>query len=146
MDRENVLSKLAGLTRLPANELKDMWRDLFGKEPPTFNRNFMEARIAYRIQELAFGGDVAKITKRIKNINQHNHDKKFRREAYRPPVGTVLVREYQSIEHRVRVMHDGFEYQGMKFTSLSAVAYKITGTKWNGLAFFGLKSEKRMKL
>jgi hypothetical protein len=92
MDRENVLSKLAGLTRLPANELKDMWRDLFGKEPPTFNRNFMEARIAYRIQELAFGGDVEKITKRIKNINQHNHDKKFRREAYRPPVGTVLSR------------------------------------------------------
>jgi len=141
-NRENVLSKIVQLTRLPLDELRTLWLDLFEKEAPPFNRNFLEARLAYRLQEVAFGGISDETLQRLKNRNQKNENDRFRRESVKPPVGTVLVREFKDVEHRVRVMHDGFEYQGMKYRSLTAIAHKITGTSWNGLRFFGLKSER----
>jgi hypothetical protein len=60
----------------------------------------------------------------------------------RPITGTVLVREWQGVEHRITVLDDGYEYQGRPYKSLSAVARAITGTRWNGLVFFGLKSQR----
>lgn len=139
-NRENVLSKIAQLTRLPLDELRTLWLDLFEKEAPPFNRNFLEARLAYRLQEVAFGGIANETMQRIKNHNQKNTNDRSRREAVKPPVGTVLVREFKNVEHRVRVLHDGFDYQGIKYRSLTAIAHKITGTSWNGLRFFGLKT------
>ncbi len=58
----------------------------------------------------------------------------------RPIAGTRLIREWQGVEHCVTVLHDGFEYQGRPYRSLSAIARAITGTRWNGWVFFGLKS------
>jgi len=58
----------------------------------------------------------------------------------RPIAGTRLIREYQGVEHCVTVRDDDFEYQGRPFKSLSAIARDITGTRWNGLLFFGLKN------
>jgi hypothetical protein len=56
--------------------------------------------------------------------------------------GTRLVRDYRGVEHTVTVLHDGFEWQGRPYRSLSAIARAITGTRWNGWSFFGLKSHR----
>ena len=60
-----------------------------------------------------------------------------------PVVGTRLIREWQGVEHTVTVLDDGFEYQGRPYKSLSAIARAITGTRWNGYRFFGLRERKR---
>ena len=56
-----------------------------------------------------------------------------------PVVGTQLIREWRGVEHKVTVLADGFEWEGRRYKSLSAVARAITGTRWNGLIFFGVK-------
>jgi hypothetical protein len=60
-----------------------------------------------------------------------------------PVVGTRLVREWNGIEHTVTVLRDGFEFAGRKYKSLSAIARAITGTRWNGWRFFGIREIKR---
>jgi hypothetical protein len=60
-----------------------------------------------------------------------------------PSIGRTLMREHAGAMHKVKVRADGFEYQGRQFPSLSAVAFAITGTRWNGFAFFGLQGAKR---
>ena len=60
------------------------------------------------------------------------------RKGDRPIVGTRLIREWKGVEHAVTVLADGYEYQGRRYKSLSAIARAITGTRWNGPAFFGL--------
>jgi hypothetical protein len=60
----------------------------------------------------------------------------------RPVAGTLLIREYQGVEHVVSVLTDGFAWQGRPYQSLSAIARAITGTRWNGWAFFGLRSTR----
>ena len=60
----------------------------------------------------------------------------------RPIAGTRLIREYQGVEHCVTVRDEDFEYQGRPYKSLSAIARAITGTRWNGLLFFGLKNRQ----
>lgn len=142
LSRENIISKIAGLAQLSLEELRTLWRELYEKEPPAFNRNFLEARLAYRIQEIAYGGISDETLQRLKNLNQKKEADKFNKEAFKPPIGTVLVREFQGVEHRVHVLHDGFDYQGVKYRSLTAVAYKITGSSWSGLRFFGLRNDR----
>ena len=65
-----------------------------------------------------------------------------RRADERPIAGTRLMREYQGVEHPVTVLQDGYEWQGRPYKSLSAIARAITGTRWNGLVFFGLKNRR----
>jgi hypothetical protein len=60
----------------------------------------------------------------------------------KPITGTRLIREYHGVEHSVTVLHDGYEYQGRPYQSLSAIARAITGTRWNGWLFFGLKNRR----
>jgi hypothetical protein len=68
-----------------------------------------------------------------------------RRGMNRPIAGTVLVREWQGVEHRITVLNDGYEYQGRPYQSLSAIARAITGTRWNGWVFFALKNQRASK-
>jgi hypothetical protein len=101
--------------------------------------------LAYRIQELAYGGLKPETLKRLKALGEQldGVDPKRRRQPAndRPVAGTRLIREYQGVEHCVTVRDDDFEYQGRPFKSLSAVARAITRTRWNGLVFFGLKRQ-----
>ena len=62
------------------------------------------------------------------------------RKSDRPITGTRLIREWQGVEHTATVLADGYEYQGRPYRSLSAIARAITGTRWNGPAFFGLRN------
>jgi Protein of unknown function (DUF2924) len=141
----SVLTQLAALKSAPIADLKQKWRDLFDREAPPYNRRFLESRLAYRIQELAYGGLSAEALERLDALAGELEGKSRRRSALasRPIAGTCLIREWKGVEHRVTVGHSDFEYQGRPYRSLSAIAKCITGTQWNGLVFFGLKNTRK---
>jgi hypothetical protein len=144
--RMQVLRRLAALQTATTAELKDEWRALFGTESPPFNRAFLQSRLAYRIQELAFGGLKPETVARLEAIGERldggNVVLRRIRADDRPIAGTKLVREHQGIEHVVTVLLDGFEFEGRPYRSLSAIARAITGTRWNGWSFFGLNRQR----
>ena len=126
--------------------MKQQWQQLFDTPPPPFSRRFLESRLAYRIQELAYGGlkpsTVARLEALGEQLDGGKVDVRRQRANERPVAGTRLIREYQGIEHTVTVRDQDFEHQGRPYKSLSAIARAITGTQWNGLTFFGLKSPR----
>ncbi len=140
----DVLGRLAALQTLPTAELKRQWRELFGTEPPPFNKAYLVSRLSYRVQELAYGGlrpeTRARLEAQGEQLDGGNVVLRRIRADGRPVAGTQLVREHGGVEHTVTVLPDGFEFEGRPYRSLSAIARAITGTRWNGWAFFGLKS------
>ena len=100
------------------------------------------SRLAYRVQELAYGGLKPETLARLDALGEQFDGGKVSvrrmRGDDRPIAGTQLIREYQGVEHVVTVMRDGYDYQGRPYQSLSAIARHITGTRWNGRVFFGL--------
>ena len=146
--KTSVLAQLAALKGAPAAALKARWRELFDSEPPAYNRRFLESRLAYRIQELAYGGlsreSLERLTAMAKQYATRDRAERKARPL-RPIAGTRLIREWQGVEHGVTVRADDFEYQGRPYKSLSSVAREITGTKWNGWVFFGLKNQQGRK-
>ena len=141
--RDQVLSRLAALQTAPAAELKAQWRALFGKEPPPFNRPYLVSRLSYRVQELAYGGLKPETRARLEALGERldggNVVLRRIRADSRPLPGTRLIREHGGIQHVVTVRADDFEFEGRPYQSLSAIARHITGTRWNGWTFFGLK-------
>ena len=141
---DTVLARVAALKTTPTPALKEQWRELFGKEPPPYNRRFLESRLAYRIQEFAYGGLKKETIERLETLGEQldggNIVVRRTRVDNRPIAGTRLIREWQGVEHCVTVLQDGYEYGGRPYKSLSAVARSITGTRWNGWVFFGLKN------
>src|ERR1051326_7042969 len=142
---KSVLAQIGALKSMDAKALKVRWRELFDTEPPPYNRKFLESRLAYRVQELAYGGLKPATVERLAALARQGGGKATAGAPMgpqRPITGTRLVREWQGVEHSVTVRDDGFEYQGRPFKSLSAIARQITGTRWNGLVFFGLKNQR----
>ena len=144
-----VLAQLAALPSKTTPELKQLWRDLYDREPPPYNKPFLVKRLAYRIQELAYGGlsarAEAKLDRLIAEEEARLNGKLPKRGRDRPIAGTRLIREWQGVEHTATVLDDGFEYQGRRYKSLSAVALAITGTRWNGPLFWGLRNYRSGK-
>jgi Protein of unknown function (DUF2924) len=137
---ESVAARVAALPKTPTPELKQMWRELFDGEPPGFSRNYLISRLAYRIQELAYGGLKPSTRTKLDALADTLDPKVARKRVVNGPVvGTQLIREWRGVEHKVTVLADGFEWEGRRYKSLSAVARAITGTRWNGLTFFGVK-------
>jgi hypothetical protein len=144
---DTVLAQLAALKTTPTPDLKKQWRQLFETEPPPYNRRFLESRLAYRIQELAYGGLKPETIRRLEALGEQLDGGKIAvrktRADERPIAGTRLIREWQGVEHTVTVMNDGYEWQGRPYKSLSAIARAIAGSRWNGWVFFGLKNHRR---
>ena len=143
----SVIAQIAALKRMPVPELKAQWQQLFDQPVPSYNRRFIESRLAYRLQELAFGGLKPETITRLEALGEQldggKIDVRRQRGDGRPIAGTRLVREWQGVEHTVTVLADDFEWQGRPYQSLSAIARAITGTQWNGWTFFGLKNRRR---
>ena len=139
----SVVTQITRLPSLDMQEIKMLWKRLFGGDTPNHNRAFLERRIAYQLQLIEF----RKVDRNLLESNQRrietlvrNGKLNQRSQDYRPPVGTVLTRLYQNVEHCVVVEADGqFAYQGRRYGSLSVIAREITGTRWSGPLFFGLK-------
>lgn len=145
----SVLKQIADLQNLSHQELVELWVTLHGSQPPAYNRQFIIKRLAYRIQEIAYGGlSDAAHAKMDAILERHDYDENAmptrtpRRGAVRPKnlpvIGSKLVRDWKGKRYEVTALHDGFEFDGRKYRSLTAIAKRITGTHWNGRAFFGL--------
>ncbi len=141
-----ILARVASLRTLTVQELRQEWRKLMESDPPLYNRRFLESRLAYRIQELAYGGLKPATIERLEVLGERldggNITLRRIRADDKPIAGTRLIREWQGAEHTVTVLREGYEWQGRPYKSLSAVARAITGTRWNGWVFFGLKNQR----
>lgn len=130
---QQIAIQIALLKQRTLPELQKMWGEYFSEPTISQNKEFFVSRIAYRIQELAYGGLPRE---QQKLIAQMYIPPEMRRNL--PPVGTRIIREYHQVEHSVVILSDGFEYKGMKFPTLSAIAKRITGKKISGRHFFGI--------
>lgn len=144
---EPILARLAALKAMSVNDLKAEWQVLFDAPAPNNSLRFLEGRLAYRIQELSYGGP-DKQTRRMLDLLANEVEGTLTRKAQiadprNPVVGTRLIREWNGVEHTITVLRDGFEWQGRPYKSLSAIARAITGTRWNGYRFFGLRARRR---
>lgn len=140
-----TVAQIAQLPHLPMEKLWALWDDLFDRRPGHHQRTYLESRIAYRLQERAFGGLSSHVRRKLEQIGQSGVVPSHKRRVDTELVpGTTLVREYNGLTYRVTVLDDArFDLDGRAFKSLSAVARAITGTSYSGPVFFGLKPTSR---
>lgn len=145
---ESVVARVTALKTASTANLKQLWRELFQQDAPPFNRRFLESRLAYRIQELAYGGLKRETIKRLEKLGDQldggKRDVRRRRTDNRPVAGTRLVRDWEGTPREVVVGLDYFEFEGKRYKSLSSIARTITGTNRNGWTFFGFASARGM--
>ncbi len=143
----SVITQLAALRQMTVVDLKAKWEAIIGTPAPNNSRSYLELRLGYRLQELSLGG-LSRESRRMLDLLADEIEGRIKRKSIisdprNPIVGTRLVRQWDGVEHTVTVMRDGFDWDGRKFKSLSAVAKAITGVHWNGYRFFGLREAKR---
>ena len=143
----SVIKQVAALPRMNGGELRKMYQEYFKEPPISSNKTYLVKQLAYRIQELADGGMSDALSKRLEALTggKKQPPKRDPKPEQLTQEGARLVREWKGVSHVVTVLPKGFEYQGQTFRSLSGVAFHITGTKWNGKVFFGLKKQGRAK-
>ncbi len=134
-DAVDLGAELAGLTMMSIDDLRSRWRMQTGKPAPAgFSKDLIARALAYRLQEQHLVGLDARDRRAVSMA--------ARAEAgviQHLKVGSVIVREYQGVLHEVMVVPDGLCWRGRTYTSLSTIAELITGTRWNGPRFFGLR-------
>ena len=141
---EEVEREIAALDSLAIASLRSRWREVYGNEPPLkVRRGFMARAVAYRLQELAFGGLKPATQKHLRKLADAQRSDSGETAALRPrpktlSPGTRLLREWNGTSQIVDVLSAGFGWRGKTYKTLSAVAVAITGTKWSGPKFFGL--------
>ncbi len=147
-----IAHEVARLRDAPVDELAALHLELAGEDPPTRHRGNLFRRVAWLVQAREYGGlddatqarlDAAVDALDIDLSRPPPSAPKRTRRGDGLAVGTVLTRTYKGREYAVTVTDEGFDYQGMTYASLSAVARVITGAKWNGKLFFGLTKRSR---
>jgi hypothetical protein len=140
-----ISAKLAELPYLPTPKLRDLWHELFAKPAhPKLRRDLMIPILAYRIQEKVYGGLKLSARKRLQKLAEElERDPKAQLQPNRHiKTGTKLIRQWQGETHEVLVVDRGFDYRNKRYVSLSEIARQITGTRWSGPLFFGLKQPR----
>ena len=143
---KQIRTELAGLENLPRKELVAVYKRLYRCPPPAYaHPRLLSLAIAHRCQELASGGRDRTLDRRLKRLSDELRTKGCLSTANCPPIklGTRLLREWEGETHTVTVEEDGFLYRDASYRSLSAIARAITGTRWSGPVFFGLKDGRR---
>ncbi len=154
---ETNLSQIMALRENSLDELKTKYEELFlGRKAPSNNKIFMWRKIAYRLQELEYGGISAETQSKIQQLIQQYdpiNNKALRpdaaiksrpkkndlsRDKRLPIPGTVITKEYKGISLQVKILKSGFEYNSKIYKSLTAIAKEVTGAHWNGYLFFNL--------
>jgi hypothetical protein len=157
MEQPLLNPDLAALPRLTTGELRVRYAEVFGDQPPTWNRVWMLKRLAWRLQAIAEGGLSERARRRAEELANDadlrlspprvkDADTSTERTTTKmlppqvddrlPPPGTILTRPYKGQMVQVQVLHSGFAYQGEVYPSLSAVAKAVTGSHCNGFLFF----------
>jgi hypothetical protein len=167
MRKQGRLPQIGDLPKMNARQLQAVHRELFGAEHPIANCQHLRRKIAWHVQALKDGGlpesvrQYAIAIARGTELRLRMSENASRRQAgvrleetatttvvqtldaRLPMPGSLIVKKYKTQTVVVKVLNEGFEYDGRRFTSLSAIAGEITGTRWNGFAFFGLEKEDR---
>jgi len=159
------LKEIEQLRRLTVNGLREKYRELFGEDSRSGNKDYLYRRIAWRLQanaegnlserarrralEIATDADLRiRAPKRFVDTEGHQRTAvtaiNGARDSRLPQAGTLLTREFKGNMHVVKVLIDGFEFEGRIYKSLSKIATEIAGTRWNGFTFFGLDREVRI--
>jgi hypothetical protein len=145
-DIEGLSAQIENLRTLAPEELDQSWRALFGIDRPRrMCGDLLIKALGYRLQEEAIGGLKPSTRSLLERWGRNGSERGPLAEPARTRLkaGTVLVREWHGVTHRVTVLEDGFDFHGERFRSLSEIARKITGVRWSGPLFFGLKSSAR---
>lgn len=137
-NQEAVRRQLLALANLDKTELRGKWLDLYGHNPPNYGTTFMRKRLAYRIQELFYGGISDTLKARLLAAREKPTQAK---NLMGLTPGTTLVKIWHNQKYKIAVLPKGFEFNGQVYRSLSAIALKITGTHWNAKRFFQIKDE-----
>jgi Protein of unknown function (DUF2924) len=140
---EELSAEIASLSKLDIDELRERWKGIYGKAPSReIGRSFLTRAIAYRLQERAHGG-LKPSTSRLlaRAVEDDGSDSSKKPRTRMAQSGTILIREWQGTAHRVTMLDDGVSFNGKRFRSLSEVAREITGSRWSGPRFFGLRSQ-----
>ncbi|MGO9440209.1 MAG: DUF2924 domain-containing protein [Terriglobales bacterium] len=143
-----LVHEIERLKRATGAELKERWRSLYGTERPRrISRDLLVRALAYRLQEQALGGLKPSTRRLLAKVAAHASADRPIEVAPEPNLkpGTVLLREWHGTQHQVVVREDGIVFRGKPYKSLSEVAYRITGTKWSGPRFFGLKANRHQE-
>jgi Protein of unknown function (DUF2924) len=131
---EDLGTALARLERVSRDHLTELWAEYFGvAPPPRTSRALMIRAVAYKMQERELGG----LSAATRRLLCEEEGRAVRRRVMRP--GMVLIREWHGVAHQVTVGEGGVLYRGERYRSLSEVARLITGVRWSGPRFFGLK-------
>ncbi len=136
--------QIAEMETMTAPELRQHWHRIFDLPPPKWiSRQLMLYALAYRLQEQAEGGLNRAALKRLRQLADPNGVDVASLPPSTPRLkpGTRLVREWHGETHQVTVLDDGFDYQGARYHSLSEIARTITGSRWSGPLFFGLRKQ-----
>jgi hypothetical protein len=155
-----IIEQIQALRMMSVNQLREKYEEVFGESTTARNKDYLWKKIAWRIQELEYGGLSEQAKRRAREI-ANEHDIRFRpprgsfrefcrsnkpkaqRCSHLPAPGTVLTRKYKGSTIEVEVLEKGFRFDDRVFRSLSAIARQITGTHWNGLLFFGVKRQSK---
>ena len=158
---ETIIRQIQQLRAMTVNQLRERYEEVFGEPTTARNKDYLWKKIAWRIQELEYGGLSERARKRAGEIaNEYDIRVRPPRGAFRefdrpgqssqggagikahlPLPGTLLTREYKGRKIEVEILEVGFRYGGQVFRSLSAVAREVTGTHWNGHLFFGIRGQ-----
>lgn len=146
----NLIIEIMALKNASLEEIKAKYAEIFGLESPSTNKIFLWKKIAYRLQEQHYGGlpeaTQGRINELIERYDPVNNKSmrpinpepgmKMARDRRLPIPGAIIKKEYKGRVHDVKVLENGFEYEGKTYKTLSAVAKAITGAHWNGFLFF----------
>ena len=143
--RQPPIPRLSKLSTAGRAELLEIWTATVGKPPPALwsSRELLASALAWQLQERKFGGLTAATQRKLRVLARAHQRKKRSHQLpaastnLRP--GTAIIKQWRGAQHVVTVLADGFQHQGKVYGSLSHVAREITGTRWNGPAFFGLR-------
>jgi Protein of unknown function (DUF2924) len=131
--------KIHILEKASVHELRQMWHEHHGADAPSgFSKDLLARALSHQIQEDAFGALEKRCLQRLEHRTNPKRPAELNLKS-----GSVIVREYQGQVHAVTILPDGFSWEGETYPSLSTIAYKITGTKWNGPRFFGLRVKSK---
>ncbi len=139
-------AEIARLNDLGLAELRRMWKERLGRPPPAIASTELTRRwLSWELQAQVRGGFDATTRRRLRRLC-----KTFRADASLktlpdsgPRPGSMLAREWNGVIHRVMVLDEGFAWNGQKHDSLSDIAFRITGTRWSGPRFFGLRQQRK---
>ena len=141
--RASVSAEVEALEGLGVDALRDGWRARFGEPPPIRSADLLRRLLAERLQMVAMARDTRLERELDQLVRAYRRGAPVAAPKARFSPGVILVREHAGQRHRVEVVEDGFLWGGRRWTSLSQIAREITGVRWNGPRFFGLREEGR---